>query len=188
MISGCRVQRGRLIRVAMIPRRWCVCYSVQRRLRRRPARLLAAPLLTTGHNAHRRSGWCGGDNLGRLLRRRLRLLRRWRLCWLARVLDPIVSTITIVLIGSIWPSCRARINYSRINDNRSGRTSARSLGSLLTAQRNTPDAFDDRKSLGLAHLDTLVVVDYTEDTVGLWQSLGGVSVGWDPEAAVAYSC
>lgn len=33
----------------------------------------------------------------------------------------------------------------------------------------------------------LVVVDYTEDTVGLWQNLGDAWVGLDLGVAVAYS-
>lgn len=106
MISGCRIQRGRLIRVTMIPRRRRVRYSVQSRLGRGPVRLLAGrPLLTTGHSTNRRSWWCGGnDDLRCLLLLLLLLLLRRRLRLLTWVLNPIVSTITIVLIGCIWPS------------------------------------------------------------------------------------
>lgn len=39
----------------------------------------------------------------------------------------------------------------------------------------------------IIHLDTLVVVDYIEDIVGLWQNLDGALVEWVLEEAVACS-
>lgn len=112
MISGCWIQRGRLICVTMLPRRRRMRYSVQSRLGRGPVRLLAGPLLTTGHSTNRRSWWCGGNDLRCWLLRLLLLLLRRRLRLLTWVLNPIVSTITIVLIGCIWPSCRKRLHFS----------------------------------------------------------------------------
>lgn len=103
---GCWIQRGRLIRITMIPWWRRMRYSVQRRLGWRPIRLLAGPLLTTSYTADRWSGWSSGDDLGSLLRLWLWLLLRWRWRRLAWVLNPIGSTITIVLISCIWPSCK----------------------------------------------------------------------------------